>query len=294
MRWLPLALVLVVGCSAGAKKQESAKPRARSGEKSASDGALGESDAPMAAKNEKSLPTQGTFTRKIIYTAQVDLVAEDFTPIQAEVEALVHRLGGYVSHSKVTGSPGAARTGTWTLRVPVEHYAECLAGARALGEVRSVGSDSQDVTEEFYDLEARLRNSKQEEDRLLKLLANATGKLEEILSVEREVTRVRGEIERMEGRKRVLSELIDLSTVHVKVEEIKGYVPEESPTYLTRVRRAFESSIRALVSTATEVSIFLVALAPWLVLLLPLLLIIWAWRRRRRGSRDPTGNPPRS
>ena len=85
----------------------------------------------------------------------------------------------------------------------------------------------------------------------------------------------------MEGRKRVLSELIDLSTVNVNVEEVKGYVPEESPTYLTRVRRAFESSVRTLLSAATEFSIFLVVIAPWLVIILPLILLAWAWKRLR-------------
>lgn len=286
MRGLPLFLVLLAGCEQAMREPMPARPASRS---MPSEAALSEAGAPPAGAG-KSLPAQADLARKIIYTANVSLVVEDFTPIPAQVEALAKRLGGYVSHSKITGSPGTARTGLWTLRVPVDRYADCLAGARALGEVRSVESDSRDATEEFYDLEARLRNKKQEEDRLLKLLATAAGKLEEVLAVERELSRVRGEIEQMEGRKRLLTDQIDLSTVNLSVEEIKNYVPEEAPTYTTRARRALRSSVVALVSTATEFSIILVALAPWLAVLLPLGLVVGLWRRRRRRARSPERN----
>ena len=67
-----------------------------------------------AAKSDKNLPSQGVLAWKIIYTADVSVVVEDLSPIAAEVEALAKRLGGYVSRSKITGSPGTARTGSWT------------------------------------------------------------------------------------------------------------------------------------------------------------------------------------
>jgi hypothetical protein len=284
MRWLLVSVALFVGCEAAHPPSMSVESAATRKPASASASSLSESPSPPG-QSGKALPPQAALSRKIIYTASVDLAVEDFAPVPAQVEALAKRLGGYVSHSKITGSPGTARTGSWTLRVPADRYSECLAGARALGEVRSVESKSHDVTDEFFDLEARLRNKKQEEERLTKLLASATGKLEEVLSVEREISRVREEIELMEGRKRLLSDQIDLTTVDLAVQEIKGYVPEERPTYVTRVRRAFQSSIESLVSAAIETSILAVALAPWLPLLLVAGLLLWAWRRRRRANR---------
>ena len=71
----------------------------------------------------------------------------------------------------------------------------------------------------------------------------------------------------MEGRLRVLSDLTSLTTINLRIDEIKGYVPEEAPTYTTRVRRAFDGSISALVSTAQGLSILVVAAFPWLVVL---------------------------
>jgi len=151
-----------------------------------------------------------------------------------------------------------------------------------LGEVRSVNSTSDDVTAEFYDIEARIRNKQQEEERLLKLLAEATGKLEEVLAVERELSRVRGEIEQAQGRMRMLKDVTELTTVTVTVTEIKDYVPDEAPTYVTRVRRAFMSSTVAVVATAQVLSLVAVALVPWLPAPLLLVLAVLTLRRLRR------------
>lgn len=243
----------------------------------------GEAASSDEASPGAALPPSDKIQRKIIYTAEVDLVVEDFDPIPAQVDALVKEYAGYVARSEVTGSEGYQRRGRWTLRVPVENYEACLTAARTLGEVRSVSSDSQDVSEEFYDIEARLRNKREEEDRLRRLLDEATGKLSDVLDVQREISRVREEIERMEGRLRVLADLTSLTTIVLSVQEIRDYVPEEAPTYLTRVRRAFSGSISALVSAAQAVSIALVAVAPWLpVVLVVFVLAVWllklCWR----------------
>jgi len=218
--------------------------------------------------------------RKIIYTADVELVVEDFDPIPAKVAKLAADFGGIVASSAETGSAGHRRTGRWTLRVPVSRYGECLVAVKALGELRDSRSDSKDVSEEYFDLDARIKNKQKQEARLLELLSDATGKLEEVLRVERELARVREEIERMQGRMRVLNNLTSLTTIELTVEEIKGYVPEKAPTYSTRVRRAWDGSLNALVSAAASVSIALVALAPWIgVFLVPVIVIVLVLRR---------------
>ncbi len=247
-------------------------------------------EASGAARSESgdgALPTEGAVGRKIIYTADVDLVVEQFDPIPEKVEAMAKQFGGYLASSNVSGSPGYPRTGQWKLRIPVDQYEEFLAAARELGEVRRVRVDSQDVTEEFYDVEARIRNKKKEEDRLLELLDTATGELEDILAVERELSRVREEIERVEGRLRVLKDLTSLTTINLSVTEVKDYVPEEAATYATRVRRAFQSSVTALVTTMQGLSIAAVAAAPWLAVILALgivLMLFWMALRRLRPA----------
>jgi hypothetical protein len=235
------------------------------------------------AEPGQSLPDAAALQRKIIYTAEVDLVVEDFDPIPDRVEQLAKRFGGFVANSNVSGSPGYPRDGRWKVRVPVDRYEEFVAAVRELGEVQQVSVDSQDVTEEFYDVEARIRNKKKQEERLLALLDTAAGELKDVLDIERELARVREEIERVEGRLRVLKDLTSLTTVNLRVREVKGYVPEESATYATRVRRGFQASISALSATAQAVSIALVAFLPWLAVLLVLALILrLVWRVARR------------
>jgi len=111
------------------------------------------------------------------------------------------------------------------------------------------------------------------------LLDEATGKLQDVLNVERELARVREEIERMEGRLRVLDDLTSLTTIELRVQEVRDYVPEETPTYLTRVRRAFSGSVDSLLATAQAVSIAVVALVPWLpVVAVGLVVAVWGLR----------------
>jgi len=94
-------------------------------------------------------------------------------------------------------------------------------GVAGLCELQSLSADSQDVTEQYYDLQSRIRNKQTEEARLVRHLEQSTGKLDEILAVEREVSRVREELERMEGKMRVLQDLTALATVTLHADEIK-------------------------------------------------------------------------
>jgi len=288
MRLLALTLVFAIGCAAepgGMKSVPQSAPATAEAD-------LGGSQAGSAggeAESAQALPSQAALRRKIIYTAHVDLVVEDFRPIPSQVEEFARQFDGFISHSQVTGAPGYPRRGEWTVRVPVERYEPFLAAVRERlgGEIQSIRVDSQDVTEEYFDVEARIRNKKKTEERLIKLLEDRTGKLDDVLTVERELSRVREEIERVEGRLRVLADLTSLATVHLNVTEVKDYVPEEAPSYATRVRRAFQSSLDALVSTAQAVSIAIVALSPWLAVLLVVALVLWlmarmAWRRHLR------------
>ena len=166
--------------------------------------------------------------------------------------------------------------------MPVAHYQEFLEAARELGEVRTERADSQEVSKEYYDLKSRILNKKKQEERLLGLLADATGNLEEVLTVERELSRIREEIERMEGRVRVFDDLTSLTTIKLSIHEIKNYVPEEAATYTTRLRRAFGSSLDNLINTAQTASIAVVAASPWVAVLLVPVVSLWLVVRVRR------------
>jgi hypothetical protein len=221
-----------------------------------------------------------TAGRKIIYTGNIDLVTEDLSALEAKLTQLIAAEKAYIADSERTGSAGAMRRGTWKVRVPVEAYDPFVKGVVALGELVSIKADSQDVSEEFFDLDARQAAKKVEEQRLLKHLTESTGKLEDILAVERELSRVRTEIERMQGRLRALANLTTLATVTITASEIKGYVPPQAPTLGTRIARTFAASVDSLQQFGEGLLIFVVAIVPWLPLI-ALVVGFFVWIARR-------------
>ena len=240
--------------------------------------------AAAGAEDDTSKATKAaTDGRKIIYNAQVDLVTEDLTAFDGRLSQLIATSKGYVADSDITGSAGSTRRGSWKVRVPVETYDAFLKGAVALGELVTLKANSEDVSEEFFDLEARQTNKKVEETRLLKHLTDSTGKLDEILTVERELSRVRGEIERMQGRLRAMANLSSLTTITITAREIKDYAPPQAPTFTTKVARAFANSLDSLRQTAEGFALFVVGILPWVpVIAVGLVILIWVARRRFR------------
>ena len=290
-----LLLVAVLGCAGSSVDSVPFEPQS-TGSAPSAESLVGDSGDTRAQGID-----EGPHPRRIVYTANVDLVVEEFEGVPGRIAAIAEQFGGYVASSNVYGQPGSPRRGTWTIRVPVENYSDLLSEARALGELRSLSSNSKDVSEEYYDVETRIRNKEKTEARIVALLEEATGNLEQVLVVEQKLDQVREEIERMQGRLRVLTDQTSLATVTVSVEQIPGYQPEEKPTYKTRVARAFHGSMHALVTTAADLSIIAVAFSPWLVAFLCLALAITPFifiarriaRRIKKKQAPPEGPRPR-
>jgi hypothetical protein len=290
-----IVLALVVGCGVQSAR-ESARTSAESAPAATTtdtpESSLGFASRAVGGQADKdggAVPSAQRLQRKIIYTADVELVVENFSDLPTRVEELVRQNGGYVASSNLSGSAGDRRSGTWKVRIPVEGFNAFVDAVRKLGEVRRIGTNSQDVSEEFYDVEARIRNRKREEEQLLKLLAERTGELDDVLAVERELSRVREEVERLEGRLRVLQDLTALTTVTLTIEEVKNYVPIEAATLGTRIRRTFAGSLDSLRRAGEGLLIFLVAALPWIAVLgLPVLLIAVTVRRKLGRKRAGT------
>ena len=188
--------------------------------------------------------------RKIVYNAEISLKIDDLDKVEPEVLALVQKAGGYVADYQTTGSPGSLRSGNWRVRIPVERFESFLVEVARLGELESNRRTSEDVTEQFYDVEARVKNKKVEEERLIQLLEERPGKLEDILKVETELSRVRGEIEQFEGRLRLLSNLTSLTTVTIKVRERLNYEPAAPSA--PRLPHASQPRVSGLLDTTGE------------------------------------------
>ncbi|HEV3166784.1 MAG TPA: DUF4349 domain-containing protein [Isosphaeraceae bacterium] len=286
--WLLLSALITVGCGEDNEAQTRADKTAYGEAKSARP-ALAPAP-PADAAGQAALPNAPPtgVPRKIIYSAEVELIVENFAQAERELVRLVHESKAYLSESSLQGSTGEHRYGTWKARVPIEKFEEFLDAIVKLGELQRRQLTSQDVTEEYYDLDARIKNKKVEEARLLKHLEESTGKLKDILDVEKEISRVREEVERQQGRLQLLANLTSLTTVTITLHERQNYIPPAAPTFKTRLGRTFQASVDALREFGEAVVLFAVAIAPWLPVIAVLIGIIWllARRWRRRRGRD--------
>jgi hypothetical protein len=250
----------------------------------------------VADKGKDQAPGQSaTAPRKIIYDARVELLVENLATAEELVLKLIKEHDGFLAESDQTSMTSSQRRATWRVRVPVDHFDPFLAAVSRLGQVKQNHIGSQDVTEEYFDVEARIHNKQEEEKRLLKHLSESTGKLEEILAVERELSRVRGEIEQMQGRHRYLADRTELSTINIDAIEWKDYKPPAAVTFPTQLSDAFFRSVDNLVSFGRSLLIFAVALAPWLpFIVLGVMAARWLVRASRNLSNRqplPTASP---
>ncbi len=231
--------------------------------------------------------------RKIIYDARIDLLVDSLNATEQAISKIIKENDGFLAESDQSSSQQNQRRATWRVRVPVANFDAFVAAVVRLGEVRQNHVSSQDVTEEYLDLDARIRNKREEEKRLLKHLADSTGKLDDILAVERELSRVRGEAEQMEGRLRFLADRAELSTVTIEANEWKDYKPPVAASFGTQISRTFFLSVERLVEFGKAILIVFIALLPWLPLIvigfvIVRLLIRYAGRSARTAGRRGT------
>jgi hypothetical protein len=293
LRWpaVLFSFIVVVGCGAPNAGAPSGEQRSAK--------VPGEAQAPAApqiAGGKPAAADAAPIERKIIYSAHLDLVVKDLEATRQAVEQVVKDQNGYVAKSEVTGDVGSRRTATWTLKVPVEKFRATVNALAALGNPVRNSSDSQDVTEEFVDLQARIKNLKAEEETLNKLLKEEAVKLEDVLKIRDQIKGVRGEIERAEGRLKYLATMAAMSTVTLSAREDAAYtppLPEAAPTFSDRIDTTFGGSLTALTNFGKAVVLFFVALAPWLpVIVVGLLLLRWVVKRLIVAS-APQAKPAR-
>jgi hypothetical protein len=243
-------------------------------------------DRPVAAVVGEPAALQ---KRKIIFNATIALRVDDLDKAFDQLFSLVEQNGGYISSSLAHGNAGSARSSQWTMRIPGGKFSGFTKSVAGLGEVVTNAMTSQEVTAEFHDLEARIRNKQQEEKRLQDYLDNSTAKLEDILKVEKEITRVRGEVESMQGRMRVLADLTSLSTVTVRMSEVVEFVPPilaGEPTFGDQIASTWASTVDSMSEFGQSVILLAIRVLPWLVVLgVPCVLIVWSIKRRFRISR---------
>ena len=255
--------------------------------------------APAMASEDSSAEQQeadgAVEMRQIIANANISLVVKETETAMAGVEQIASDLGGYLSDvelSKGRYEQTEELRGSMTLRVPSDSLEEALERLQALAtDVHYLNIDRQDVTDQYSDLDARLRNLRATETELLALLTEVrerpNAKVEDILAVHRNLTQIREEIETLQGRKNLLDNQIGFSTVRVELlpDSINRPIVEEPWSANGPVRNALRALVATLQGLLTALIWAFLYLTPLLlVVLIPLAILIWLvrmWMGRR-------------
>jgi hypothetical protein len=228
---------------------------------------------------ERTIPAQAvleTTQSMLIRTGAASIEVKQLDPAVIKVKQIASELGGYIANSSMAGGRDQVRSATLELKIPAAKYDQAIGGLGEIGKVESVNTNVEDVGEEYVDISARVSNAKRLEERLVNILATRTGKLQDVLAVERELARVREEIERYEGRMRYLRTRAAMSTLSITVHEpypILGQNPGQNPLVA-----AFKAAWRNFVSFISGI----IAASGVLIPLALLVALGWVGYRRYR------------
>jgi hypothetical protein len=221
----------------------------------------------------------------IARTVSVSIIVKDFDASRDSLDAILTRHNGYAAGLNVATPQGAARALQASLRIPDRQLATALSELKALGRVELENQNGEEVTQQHADLLARLKNSRETEQRLQDVLRTRTGKVKDVLEVEQEIERVRGEIEQMEAEQQTLEHRVDFATIDLKLaEEYKAQLTSPTPSVATQLRNASVNGFRSAFESLLALVLFLAESGPAILLWLALLFVPvrLLWRRYQR------------
>jgi len=248
--------------------------------------------------NQKNLTQRESFpsgfqappSRMIIKSGYLNLVVRDVLETARKITTFVKENGGWVVSSNISEEEKIP-SGTITVRVPAEKFDEAKDYFRSLAQrVISDRVDAQDITEEYIDLESRLRNLEAAESQLLELIKK-TGKISEILEVYRELTNITQQIEQIKGKMKYLSESAKMSSITVNLalsEELLPIPPAEK----WRPKYVFLQAWKNVLNFWKGLSYLLIRLFVWAQVWVPLIVLVFVilkiLKKRKRAAKEKT------
>jgi hypothetical protein len=210
-------------------------------------GALTAPQAPSTV--QVGAPVNDESSSRVVKTGSIALVVEDqkVSPTLQAVERAARQDGGYIS-SGTTNEYGDTPSGELTIRVPVAKFEDLVAQVRALdAKVRTATTSGKDVTAQYSDMEAQLKSLKATRDRFYTILAK-TKTIGEILTVQQRIDNVSGQIDRIEGQRKLLANQSDLATLTVSVSEAGDPVVKATTKPRSGISQAWHNAIDGFVT----------------------------------------------
>lgn len=215
---------------------------------------------------------------RIAYSAELSVATKEFAHSRSSLEEILDRHHGYVAKLRMVGQP-AGNVLSATLRVPSSEYRSALTELKAVGLVEHEEEAADEITQQHSELDARLVNAQNEEQRLRQLLQNRVDKSNDLAALERQVSLLRGEIERIETERSAFGSRVSFANVFFSLREERTSPAE---TIGAKLRNAAVGGLNDALESISTILLFLAGRGP--------LLALWAvlvyfparyfWRRR--------------
>jgi len=274
-------ILLLAGCSGGMSDESKsssdvgAKTESMNNSES-NDVSFSEGEKDSAVENNepddgkaKSNAAEAAIERMVIFNAEMNLRVKNFEKARNALEQKAKSYKGFIVNSSSSRYDGEQQSGTMTFRIPQEHFQAFLTDAEGLSvQVYNRQVSGEDVTEEYVDLESRLKSKRAVEARLLEFMKQAQT-TEDLLKISSDLANVQEDIEQVLGRKKFLENQSALSTVTISLEENTVSVPKidnENLNTWQKIKKQFADNINILLSAGSGIIVFLIGNLPILLI----------------------------
>ncbi|NWQ41405.1 DUF4349 domain-containing protein [Bacillus sp. EB106-08-02-XG196] len=284
---------LLAACSSNSKSEEAKMSSDKSAELDSGQAGMEEKSQvaldnstkqEAAAQSELEVPNQ-----MVIYQADLHLRVKKFEQTLQTIEAQVVKYGGYISESNVSKDGIEQVSGQITVRIPQKNFQAFLHDTEGqAAEVLQRNITGTDVTEEYVDLESRLKSKRVVEERLTSFM-NSAQKTEDLLKISADLAAVQEEIETIQGRMKYLENQTSLSTIHISLYENKVIVPnleDEDLNTWDKTKKQFMKSTNMLLAAISGFIVFIVGNLPVLVILAMVTVFIYLFIKKVQKRND--------
>lgn len=243
--------------------------------------------------NNIQAPVAGGY--KVIQTGTVSIETLKFEDTVSNLTNYINSIGGYIEGSNVkdnrinNSQTNSSRNAQFIFRIPQVKYSQLFTDVKTFGTVVSEQSKGEDITDKYFDTEARLKSLQIQEERLLSLLQKA-GKMEDILTIEKELQNTRYQIENYTGTVRKWDSLVSFSTVTIniaEVQEIKPIAPNSRNGLFNRMNFGFTNSLIHAWNLMQDLLVFVVASLPFFVpIIITFFVVFHLYKRRKKKDKD--------
>ena len=257
---------------------------------------VSDSEAPaengMSAEKKTDAKSGMPQGAKIIYTANMHISTKDFPAAEEKISEIMNQYGGFFQNMEVNNSGSAYRTAYYTIRIPADKLDAFLTAVKEVGTVDSMNRSGTDVSESYYDTEARLQTAKKKLARLQELLAQAAN-ISDIIVIEESISDVEYEIDELTGTLKNYDSDVKYSTVSIDLNEVYSLDDNDDPelSFGDRLSQGFKEGLTTFGAVFEELLIWLAESWLWIlivgaVIAAVIIIVVKSEKKSRKNKRD--------